>query len=207
MILEVFSSGPIDNNAILLACEKTKKAALIDAPQDSAKRYIVLVEKYQLNVQGLLLTHTHQDHIVEIIPLKQKFQMAVYVHPLDAPNLQSPGADRLPIFMEREAIDPDELLEDGELFKLGEITIKVIHTPGHSPGGICFYIEKEDLLISGDTLFQGSMGRIDFPTSNPKDMAESLKKLAALPAETRVIPGHGPETTIGAEMSWLKRRL
>jgi glyoxylase-like metal-dependent hydrolase (beta-lactamase superfamily II) len=207
MILEVFSSGPIDNNAILLACEKTKKAVLIDAPQDSTSRYIALVEKHHLNVQGLLLTHTHQDHIVDIAPLKEKFQMAVYVHPLDAANLQFPGADRLPIFMEREAIEPDEHLEDGELFQLGEITIKVVHTPGHSPGGVCFYIEKEDLLISGDTLFQGSMGRIDFPTSNPKDMVESLKKLAALPSDTRVIPGHGPETTIGAEMSWLKRRF
>lgn len=210
MILEVFPSGPIETNTILIACEVTKQAAIVDAPQDCTLVLQSRVGQLGLSVQMILLTHSHQDHIADARSLKNKFKAPVYIHALDAPNLQTPGADLLPIFIPVEPVTPDGFLSDGQILHLGELAIQVIHTPGHTPGGVCFYVEKEKTLISGDTLFQGTMGRIDFPQSNPDAMGSSLKKLAALPFDTTVFPGHGGPTTIGEEAYWLqnpKRRV
>ncbi len=96
------------------------------------------------------------------------------------------------------------ILEEGDRISIGEIAFTVISTPGHSPGCVCFYCEKEHILFSGDTLFKGTIGNLTFPTSVPDEMWPSLDKLAALPPETKVYPGHGPSTTIGDE-SWLPR--
>lgn len=203
MILEVFPSGPIDTNGILIGCPKTKKAAIIDAPQDVTPLLLSRVEELGLTVEMLLLTHSHQDHIADVALIKKKFKIPVYIHPLDAPNLEEPGADLLPIFIQVKPVKPDHLLADGQVIELGSLTFKVIHTPGHTPGGVCFYSEEDNLLLSGDTLFRGSCGRIDFPLSSPADMWRSLKKLAALPLVTRVYSGHGDPTTIGKESHWL----
>jgi glyoxylase-like metal-dependent hydrolase (beta-lactamase superfamily II) len=93
-------------------------------------------------------------------------------------------------------------LEDGQVLAVGEFQIEVIHTPGHTPGGVCFYLKEQKILFSGDTLFQGTIGNLSFPTARPARMWDSLKRLAALPKETRVYPGHGDPTTIGKEQ-WI----
>lgn len=203
MIFEVFSSGPVDTNVIIVACERTKKAAIIDAPQDCASFVLPKVKELGVTVEMLLLTHTHQDHIAEVDLLKKKLKMPIYVHALDAPNLESPGADLLPIFIPAKPVTPDHFLEDGQMLMLGDLKFSIIHTPGHTPGCVCFYFEEEKLLISGDTLFRGSMGRIDFPGSNAEAMWNSLKRLAELPSDTRVVPGHGEMTTIKNEAAWM----
>ncbi|HSX03188.1 MAG TPA: MBL fold metallo-hydrolase [Rhabdochlamydiaceae bacterium] len=202
MILEFFSSGPADTNSILLACSKTLKGAIIDAPFDSVYHQMLRAQDLSLHIEMCLLTHSHWDHIAEAAILKNEFGIPLYIHEEDAQNLIHPGSDGLPHLFPLKGVVPDHFLNDGEILSLGELKIEVIHTPGHSPGCVCFYIEKEQVLISGDTLFQASIGNLSFPTARPRLMWESLKKLSLLPKKTRVIPGHGNETTIGAE-SWL----
>ncbi|MGH2611780.1 MAG: MBL fold metallo-hydrolase, partial [Rhabdochlamydiaceae bacterium] len=136
--------------------------------------------------------------------LKRTFQAPLYIHPSDEENLKKPGSDKLPLFFSIDGVEADGFLKEGEIFRIGNLELKVIETPGHSPGGVCLWFPKEKVLFSGDTLFQGSMGRIDFPTSRPSQMWQSLKKLAKLPPETKVYPGHGPATTIAQE-AWMTK--
>lgn len=214
MILEVFPAGPADTNAYLIGCSQTKRAAVIDVPFESTGWILKRAQELSLMIEMILLTHSHWDHIGEVSLLKRETRAPIYIHREDEENLKEPGADRLPLLMPVEGIAPDHYLEDGQILTLGGgMQIRVIHTPGHTPGGVCFYLEKEKALFSGDTLFRGTIGNLSFPTSRPDLMGDSLKKLAALPAETRVYPGHGEPTTIGDE-SWiahakinLKRKL
>jgi len=202
MFIKVFTTGPVETNTVLIACPATKKAAIVDAPLESLPLLSQEVEKQNFKVEMLLLTHSHWDHIADAAKIKKKFHIPVYIHADDSGNLEKPGSDGVPMFFPVEGAVPDKLLKDGDLVRLGELEIKVIHTPGHTPGGVCFWIEKEKTLISGDTLFHGTIGRLDLPTGRAEAMWESLRKLAKLPPKTRVFAGHGEETTIGAE-SWL----
>ncbi|MDN3507226.1 MAG: MBL fold metallo-hydrolase [Simkaniaceae bacterium] len=202
MLLETYCSGPALTNGILLACMQTHKAAIIDAPQGSAQQLIDRVKELGLEVEYLLLTHSHWDHTADAEVLKRELNIPLYVHKLDAKNVEEPGYDGLPLLIEIPKAKVDHFLEEGQSLKLGELTIQVLHTPGHSPGGVCFYLKEQNTLISGDTLFQGSIGNLSLPTSEPEKMWPSLEKLAKLPPNTRVIPGHGDETNIGDE-EWL----
>jgi glyoxylase-like metal-dependent hydrolase (beta-lactamase superfamily II) len=202
MIVNFFSAGPLETNTVLLACPKTQKAAIIDVPFESTPILMEEIKKSFLKPQMILLTHSHWDHIGEAIELKEKLKIPIYVHAEDAGNLEAPGSDGLPLFFPIKAGAADHILKDGQILELGSLKIEVIHTPGHTPGGVCFWIENEGILISGDTLFQGTIGKLTLPTGRPRLMWESLKKLSQLPPYTRVIPGHGEETTIGAE-TWL----
>ncbi|MGE5196061.1 MAG: MBL fold metallo-hydrolase [Anaerolineae bacterium] len=202
MIIETIASGPCDTNALLIGCEKTKQAAIIDAPFSVTGILAKRLKHYGLTLKMFLLTHSHWDHIADAALIKETFAVPLYVHPDDAPNVKNPGEDRLPLFYVIKPAIPDHYLNNGDLLMLGDLEIYVIHTPGHSPGGVCFHIPKEDALISGDTLFSGSIGNLKFPTARPALMWESLKTLAKLPKETRVYPGHGEVTTIGKE-SWM----
>lgn len=202
MIIEIFCSGPAHTNAILIGCSKTKRGAIVDAPFDSSDSLIERAEQLGLTLEMLLITHSHWDHIAEAAYLKKTLNIPIYIHSADAENLRFPGIDGIPLICDVEGVQPDHLLKDGQKLKLGELEIEVIHTPGHSPGGVCFYIAEEKVLISGDTLFKGTIGNLSFPTGQPERMWHSLERLAKLPRDTRVIPGHGDETTIGREQ-WL----
>jgi glyoxylase-like metal-dependent hydrolase (beta-lactamase superfamily II) len=202
MIIEVFPSGPVETNAYLVGCPATKRAMIIDAPFDSADLILQKAADLDLHIEALLLTHSHWDHTAEAALLKQKAQIPIYVHQEDAANVFYPGSDRLPTLFPITGVQPDQFLVDGQKIALGKLSIEVIHTPGHTPGGVCFYIEQEQVLFSGDTLFRGTMGRVNFPTSRPDLMWRSLKRLATLPPQTKVYPGHGEPTTIGAE-KWI----
>jgi hydroxyacylglutathione hydrolase len=127
----------------------------------------------------------------------------VYIHPLDVLNLQQPGADGLPCWINIIGVEPDVFLEENAQVTVGELVFQVLHTPGHSPGCICFFEPQQHILFSGDTLFKGTIGNLSFPTSQPSLMSASLAKLAQLPLQTRVFPGHGPFTTLQAESEWL----
>ncbi len=203
MILEIHTSGPVETNAYLLGCPHTKSSVLIDAPLECSDWLFDRVAHWNLSSPTILLTHSHWDHMAEAAICKKKYGLPIWVHREDAENLQKPGADGLPLFFPVEGVKPDRLLEDGDEIQVGEILLKVLHTPGHSPGSLCFYAKEQGLLFSGDTLFQGTMGRVDFPTSSPKNMKKSLLKLSSLPADTRVYPGHGEATTIGTEKKWI----
>ena len=201
MFIKIFSCGPFATNAYLLGCPNTKKAFIVDPAPESAA-FLLREEGWQ--IKGILLTHSHWDHIGDCKKVKEKLDVPVYVHEADRGNLEKPGSDGLPLMFPIEGTMPDHLIKENDVLQLGDLQIEVIETPGHTPGGVCFYLPLDNVIISGDTLFQGSIGNLSFPTADREAMWASLKKLEKLPGETKVYPGHGPETTIGAE-SWLPR--
>ncbi len=204
MIIQKFPSGPLETNAILFGCSSTKKAAVIDPAYGSTDDILTVVAEKGLQLEMILLTHSHWDHIADIYSLQEKTGVPVFVHSLDVGNLEHPGSDGIPMVFPIQGVKPDGFLEEGQSIQVGNLQIDVIHTPGHSPGSVCFYIAAENVLFSGDTLFQGTIGSLQLPTSEPEKMWVSLKKLALLPEATEVIPGHGGDTTLEEE-SWLDR--
>jgi len=204
MIIQAFPSGPFETNAYVIACPQTKQAIIVDPSPDSAPLLSSYLAEHQLTPTAIWLTHSHWDHIADVVPVKAQYGIPVYVHALDAPNLENPGIDNIPFWVDIEGIKADHFLKEGDKMKVGNIVFTVIETPGHSPGGVCFSCTEEQILISGDTIFKGSIGNLSLPTGNPTLMWPSLEKLAKLPSTTRVFPGHGPSTTIGNE-DWLPR--
>lgn len=202
MLLEAFPSGPFGTNAYVVACPETKEAAIVDPAPDSKEAVIKYLNNHDLTPTQLLITHSHWDHIADAAALKSELNIPLYIHELDTPNLINPGADHLPMMEYIPGTQPDGFLKDGDEIKIGNLKWSVIHTPGHSPGSICFYCKENNTLLTGDTLFKGSIGNLSFPTSQPHLMATSLEKLAQLPPETKIYPGHGSSSTIGKE-SWL----
>lgn len=202
MILNVFTSGPLDTNAYVVACEETGKAWVVDAPEGSHDEICSFIQDNKLTCDKIVLTHSHWDHIADVASLKESLRVSVAVHKEDEGNVVSPGSDGLPLYFSIKGVQPDEILHGQEELFLGNIKVRIIHTPGHSHGSICLYLQEHKCLISGDTLFQGSMGRIDLPTSDPEKMWSSLKMLAQLPKDLTVYPGHGDKTTIAKE-SWM----
>ena len=204
MNVQPFPSGPFETNAYVLACEHTGECAFVDPAPDSFQTLVQFTEENKLHPKMIFLTHSHWDHIADTAVLKNKFKIPVMIHPLDSGNLEQPGTDQLPCWISIHPVHPDFLLQEGEKLLVGKHTFEVIHTPGHTPGSICFYCKDSNILVSGDTLFKGTIGNLSFPTSQPKLMWNSLDKLAKLPSATRVFPGHGPSTTIGEE-AWLPK--
>jgi len=202
IILEAFPSGPFETNAYLLGCEEKKVGIFIDPAPDSQSALMKAADMHGLKIQAIFLTHSHWDHIGDVAKLKKALNLKLYVHQADADNMRNPGSDGLPLMFAIEGAEPEFFFEEGQKLQVGQLELIVIHTPGHTPGGVSFYFPKEKVLISGDTLFKGSIGNLSFPTADPEAMWNSLDKLAKLPPETRVYPGHGPATTIGAE-NWL----
>lgn len=202
-MIEIFPSGPFATNAYILSCDETKKAVIIDPAPESAEPLLNFLREKKLELDKIILTHSHWDHFGDLAKVLEEKKVAVYVHKADHKNLIQPGSDGLPLFMPIRKVVPDHFLEDKDELSVGNLNLKVIHTPGHSPGGICLYLEREHVLFSGDTLFKGSIGNLSFPTSNPDQMWESLDKLSELPPQTKVYPGHGEPTSLEAE-TWLK---
>jgi hydroxyacylglutathione hydrolase len=204
MFIQAFPSGPFATNAYLIACPVSKQAAIIDPAPNSAQALLNALQQHNFTCDKILLTHSHWDHIADIAALKAHMNASIGVHALDAPNLEKPGSDGLPFWIPLQGVHPDFFMQEGDAITVGSLIFNVIHTPGHSPGSICLYNREANVLLSGDTLFKGTIGNLSFPTSQPELMWTSLEKLRQLPSQTKVYPGHGPETTIGAE-SWLPR--
>jgi len=187
--------GTFDVNCSIL--HEDDKAWIVD-PGHEADRIAAELARLKLAPQAILLTHAHFDHIGAVPELQQRFPgLPVCVHMSDVPAFMHP-MNQMPPDYPRVGKPSDIHGFDDGLLPPG---FRAIETPGHTPGGVCYYSAADKLLLAGDTLFAGSVGRTDLPGGDMATLMDSLKKLIALPDDTRVIPGHGPETTIAAEKS------
>jgi glyoxylase-like metal-dependent hydrolase (beta-lactamase superfamily II) len=205
MEIYAHTGGPVDTNGYLVVDEASRHAIVIDAPEGSAHAFAERAEQDCLQVQRLILTHGHWDHIMDALFFKRAFQCPIAIHPADAPMLQIPQTELFALPFSIPPFEPDEHLDVSQILTVGALRFALLHTPGHSPGGICLHEPGSHVLFAGDTLFAGSYGRVDLPGSDAATMAASLARLAALPPETAVYSGHGPSTTIAAESGWLPR--
>ena len=186
--------GSYEVNCSILS--KEGKAYIVD-PGQEGERIIGLLAKKGLEPAAILLTHAHFDHTTGIAALQKAFpELPVYVHSADRKMFGHPF-NQMP--SEYASIGTPANLREADDISLELLELKVLHTPGHTPGGICYYLSEDKLLLSGDTLFARSIGRTDFPGGSMPEMLASLKKLMELPRDTIVIPGHGMFTTIGDE--------
>lgn len=203
MIIENIVVGEFACNCTIIACEETKEALIID-PGDEPQKIIEVLDKYDLKPKYLIHTHAHLDHIMATRDIKEKTQAEIFLHKADLTIYKNLNLQALKFGMTvKDPLDVDKFIEDGELITIGEnITCKIIHTPGHSPGGVCFYFSnfEKPVVFSGDTLFAGSIGRTDLWEGSYDDLIKSIKnRLFTLDDETIVCPGHGNNTTIGKE--------
>lgn len=198
MIFEGFVAGHMQANCYIIGCPATGEAAVVD-PGGDADRILARLKARGLRLRYIILTHGHVDHIAALGEVREATGAEVLIHAGDAEMLTDPTRN-LSFFMGRRLrFSPAErLLADGDTIEVGTVRLEVVHTPGHTPGGIC--LKTDDLVITGDTLFAGSIGRSDFPGGNHRQLIRSIKeRLLCLPGHTRVYPGHGPETTIEEE--------
>ncbi|MBI5049773.1 MAG: MBL fold metallo-hydrolase [Nitrospirae bacterium] len=197
MILKRLVVGPLEENCYIAGDEKTKQAIVID-PGDEPDRILEEIKTNSLQVVAVICTHAHFDHIGAAGDIKKSAGARILLHKSDLEIYEA--AKEQAAFWGFNLDDippPDGFLEEGNEIKAGSLTFKVLHTPGHSPGGICIY--GEGIIFSGDTLFEGSVGRTDFTGGDTAKLKESFRRLLNLPEDTKVLSGHGPETTIGME--------
>jgi hydroxyacylglutathione hydrolase len=198
MIIIRFTGGPIAANGYLAADADARKAVVIDCPHGTAGDVLEQIARRRLQLVAIVVTHAHWDHFGDSLALHNSTSAPLAAHEVAAPLMQDPDAMGLGMGVPVDACAPDRILREGDSVKAGVLALLVMHTPGHSPGSICLYERRTGVLFSGDTLFDGGYGRVDLPGGNKESMAASLRRLAGLPATTRVLPGHGAETSIGA---------
>lgn len=199
MKLEWVTVGPFQENSYLLGDPDSDRAVLID-PGDEPQRIAAMVRAAGSTVEAIWLTHAHLDHIGAVAALKRSWNVPVYLHPSDLPLFRRAGQQAALYGLSFEQPeDPDRSIADGDVLTLGRHRFVVRHTPGHAPGHVVFL--GDGIMIGGDLLFAGSIGRTDLPFSNPDDMDASLSLVGAFDPATAVYPGHGPPTTIGAELA------
>lgn len=200
MDVRSFTVGPVAENAYVLRRDGGEKALVVD-PGDEAPRLLAAIDELGVEVEAILITHTHFDHVGAVAPVARETGAPVYCPALEVPVLADimsfvPWAG----FGPYESYDADETISGGERLMLAGFEIDVLFTPGHSPGHVTYAIADEGALFSGDVLFQGSVGRVDLPGGDWSTLAESLRMLVeGYPGETTVYPGHMGITTLGAE--------
>ncbi len=198
MIIKELTVGPIMANCFILGCEEKKEAAVID-PGDETDRILDTLQEFNLSTKYIINTHGHFDHVGGNRKLKEVTGADILIHPQDVPMLSklSASAAAWGLFAE-DSPAPDRTIEEGDTVIVGTITLSVIHTPGHTQGGISLL--SDGVLFVGDTLFAGSIGRTDFPGGDYDTLIASIQnKLFPLGDDVRVLSGHGPETTIARE--------
>jgi len=202
MIVKMFTVGMILTNCYLVGCEEKREAVVIDPGFNEAKeaeKIMKVVNKEKLHVKYIINTHGHSDHISGNRILKELTGAPILIHEYDAPMLTSSERNFSGLDGERTTSPlADKLLHEGDIINVGNVRLKVLHTPGHSKGGISLLCD--DIVFTGDTLFAGSIGRYDSPDASYREIMDSIKrKLAVLPDYLKVYPGHGPTSTIGEE--------
>lgn len=201
MIVKSLAVGPIMANCFIAGCEDTHEAVVID-PGDEADRILLSLAESKLKLKYILNTHGHFDHVAANKKMKDATGADLIIHALDAPMLGQISASATMWGLSADdSPPPDRTVAEGDIINFGNLSLKVIHTPGHTQGGISFY--ADGCVFVGDTLFAGSIGRTDFEGGNFETLIASIReKLFRLADDTRVLTGHGPETTIGSEKQY-----
>ena len=199
LIVDFITAGPFQTNLYVVGCAQTKQGAIVDAGWD-APALLGMVQTHGLELSKVLQTHAHIDHVAALSEVISAHPVPLFLHPDDKPLydgvVQQGAMFGLPINTLPQVTD---WLEDGQVLELGALEARVILLPGHSPGSVVFYFEQQGVMMSGDVLFQGSIGRTDLPGGSWPAMQASLAKLMTYPDDTVVYCGHGPSTTIGRE--------
>jgi len=199
MEIQQMNLGAVMTNCYLVCNEQTKEAVVID-PADDGEYIAKRLQKTGYTCKAILLTHGHFDHIGGVDALRDATGASVYIYEQEAKMLEDPRLNCSGMLGNRLSVKADQLFHDEEILELAGMKFKVLLTPGHTSGSVCFYMEEEGILFSGDTLFQESVGRSDLPTGNGRRLVKSiLERLMPLGDQIAVYPGHGEETTIGHE--------
>ncbi len=194
------TGGIAVTNCFVIADEASKQAVLFDAPDHTVEPILEEIERRGWDLIGLWLTHGHFDHVADHEVVTTRFPKAkVLIHELDAPKLRNPKASMFVLPFTIPPREPDGLLTNGQRLKIGPLELEVIHTPGHSPGHVMFHLASEKILVGGDLIIGGSIGRTDLPDSDHAALEDSVRKIMRLPPETRLLRGHGDISTLGEE--------
>lgn len=197
--IEKLVLGAVQTNCYLAVNADSRDALIID-PADKAKNISQKIQELKIRPVGILLTHGHFDHIGAALELKKEFQIPIFAQEQEKVILEDPNLNLSSMFGLPFQIEADIYLKDQEELELAGFHIKVLHTPGHTKGGICYYLPQELVMFSGDTLFRESVGRTDFPTGSASVLRDSVKRLlTSLPENTIVYPGHDMKTDIAHE--------
>jgi hydroxyacylglutathione hydrolase len=200
MILEMLTVGPFQENCYVIGDEEIGEGAIVD-PGDEAARIALAVEQTGLAISEILITHAHIDHVGAVAALVEEYACPVLMHAEAEPMLQQLPTQAMMMGLRFGKVPKvDRRIEDEEVLEVGGLRLKALYTPGHAPGHLAFYAESERLVFSGDALFAGSVGRTDLFGGDTEVLMRNIKeRLMRLPDQTRVLSGHGPETTIGDE--------
>lgn len=191
--------GMVGTNCYLLCNMDIKECVLID-PADSQDEISRMIDESGCSLKGILLTHGHFDHIMAADAVRDKYGVKVYASCDEKNTLEQPHINLGEAYGLKLSVKADVWHKDSEILKLAGFDIEVLHTPGHTEGGSCYYIREIGVLFSGDTLFCGSVGRTDFPGGSMSEIVRSIKeKVMVLPDDTKVYPGHGEGTSVGYE--------
>lgn len=199
MEITVLTVGPVYTNCYIINKEGSKSCLVID-PGEDAEKIADYIRKKSLKLEGILLTHGHFDHITGVSKLVSLAGGKVYACREEKEVLANPQLNGSVMMGYEVALEPEVFLRDGQQLTLADLQFRVIHTPGHTKGGCCYYAEEEKILFSGDTIFMESIGRTDFPTGNSRELIDSIRnKILVLPDEVQIYPGHGPDTNVAYE--------
>jgi hydroxyacylglutathione hydrolase len=200
MILEMLTVGPFQENCYIIGGDESGVGAVVD-PGDEAARIALAVEQTELEVGSIIVTHAHIDHVGAVATLVDEYACPVLMHAESELMLKQLPTQAMMMGLKFGKVPAvDRHISDGEVLEVGELRLRSLYTPGHAPGHLAFYVEDEGLVLSGDALFAGSVGRTDLPGGSMEVLMRSIEeRLLTLPNETRVFPGHGPQTEIGNE--------
>ena len=200
MILEMLTVGPFQENCYVIGDQETGEGAVVD-PGDEAARIAIAVEQTGLDIGKIIITHAHIDHVGAVATLVDEYACPVFMHAGAEPMLKQLPTQAIMMGLRFGKVPMvDRYVEDEEVLEVGELRLRALYTPGHAPGHLAFYEESEGVVFSGDALFAGSVGRTDLVGGDMEVLMRSInERLMTLPDETRVLSGHGPETTIGGE--------
>jgi glyoxylase-like metal-dependent hydrolase (beta-lactamase superfamily II) len=200
MQIRMVTGGLAQTNAYLVWDESTGEAVLFDAPDHTVGPLLNLAEREGLSLKGLWLTHGHFDHLADHQVVRERFPKArVLIHRLDLPKLHDPRPSLLQLPFTIPPGEADDLLDDGQELRLGTAPVRVIHTPGHCAGHVCFHFPEQQFLIGGDLIICDAVGRTDLPDSDPAALDASIREIMKLPAVTALYPGHCGPTTLAEQ--------